>query len=141
MFFHDLTCKKRSLSKNAKKVPKQLKDKINYYILPCMNTQITDKVTVRLFVGCPLSSEIKMHLHQSATWKHATILPLKNVGELIEVHYHGKDYLGCYLTEDRVTLQEIEAIEGPIKKRLKEYCPTFAAENIKVSIFAQVFIA
>jgi len=100
-----------------------------------------NKITVKLFTGYHLNSEIKMHLKQSLNWKQAAISPIKEGEELIEVHYHDKDYLGYYLSTDKITLSELKKAEDFLKQRLTSYCAEYSLENIKICIFAQVFVA
>lgn len=107
-----------------------------------MSLELKNKVSVKMFVGFHLNSEIRMILNQSKTWKQASIMPLeKESQELIEVHFHGKDYFGRHLPLEKVPLQELKEIENHIKNRLKSYCPEYDAESVKICIFPQVFVA
>lgn len=107
-----------------------------------MSLELESKVTVKLFVGCHLNSEIRMCLNQSKLWKQTAILPSKTNGqELLEVHFHGKDYFGRHLAFEKVTLVELRETENLIKNRLKTYCPEYDAESVKICIFPQVFVA
>ena len=95
----------------------------------------------RLFVGTHLDTGLRIALNQSQLWKQATILPATNGQELIEIRHHGKDYVGCYLTLDKVPLSKVQETERFIKQRLQDYCPTSTTDNIKVCVFAQLFVA
>ncbi len=106
-----------------------------------MTNTTTNHLTVKLFIGCLLNSEIKMHLSQSALWKQIAIAPAKQDEELSQVHFHGKDYLGIYLAADKITMEHMHTFEERIKQRLQAYCPALHFENIKPYIFAQVFVA
>lgn len=107
-----------------------------------MHCDLGNKVTIKLFAGLYLSSEIRMNLNQSKIWKQASIASGdKAHSELIEVHHHGKDYLGCYLPSPKITLAQLNEINDQIKMSLKSYCPDLDPENAKVCIFAQVFVA
>lgn len=106
-----------------------------------MTSKTANQVTLRLFIGCLLTSEIKMHLNQSNQWKHLVISPTKSENDLVEVHYRGKDYLGSYLPRDTLSIDDLKKIEKPIKQSLKAYCPGLEVENLKLQIFAQVFVA
>lgn len=107
-----------------------------------MSLELENKVTVKLFVGCHLNSEIRMLLNQSKLWKQTAIMPSrKNGKELLEVHFHGKDYFGRHLPSEKVTLVELRETEDLVKDRLKAYCPEYDAESIKICIFPQVFVA
>lgn len=102
-----------------------------------MTTELSSKVTTRLFAGCCINSEIRMHLNQSIQWKHATIL----TEGLQETHYHSKDYLGLYLESKLLTTNDLNKIQQNIRDQLKIYCPSLETENITICIFPQVFIA
>jgi len=101
----------------------------------------TNKLTVKLFVGCSLSSELKMNLNQSKTWKQASIVPASAYDDLIEIHFHGKDFVGSYLSTDKITVAELQTHEAHLRERLQHYCPAFDLNGIKPCVFAQVFIA
>jgi len=104
-----------------------------------MTTTISNKVTVRLFAGCQLTSEIRMYLKQSASWKQAQIGD-SDVRDIVETHYQEKDYLGRYIRKQSLTLKELYEIEGSIRKALTTYCPELSAETLKIYVFPQVFI-
>jgi hypothetical protein len=99
---------------------------------------MTNPITIKLFAGCPINAEMRMHLNQSIQWKHAEIL---NEGCLKEVHYHGKDYFGLYIDHQNISTQNLTAIQQSIQESLKNYCPDLDTESAKVCIFPQVFIA
>lgn len=105
-----------------------------------MKPSTAAKVTVRLFVGLLLTSEMKMFLHQSTQWRNVS-LRQKNTEEIKEVHYSGKDYIGLYLPHEKVTLEELPSVEQMIKQRLEQYCPDYDIQNARVFVFAQVFVA
>lgn len=95
------------------------------------------KLETKLFAGCYLTSEIRMHLSKSIQWKHATIM----TEGLQIVHYHGKDYLGSYLNEKKATLQELAICQEKIQTQLHNYCPALEINKIEILVFAQVFLA
>lgn len=102
-----------------------------------MEIETSDRLSTKLFAGFPLNSEIRMHLNQSIHWKHATLL----TQGLQEIHYRGKEYLGHYLTTNKLTIKELELIQSSAKKQLNAYCPSLETENIVICIFPQVLIA
>jgi len=99
------------------------------------------KLSIKLFVGCPINSEVKMNLNQSPTWKQASIAPAGSPDELVEIHFHGKDFIGRYLSSDTITVPELQKHENHVKARLRFYCPAFDIRELNPCIFAQVFIA
>lgn len=102
---------------------------------------VINKVTYKLFIGCLLTSEIRMHLNQSKVWKQVVVLPADRTKELIEVHHNGKDYLGLYITQERATFNILNEMTVAIEERLHAYCPQYGKTSVKICIFAQVFVA
>lgn len=104
------------------------------------NKDNASKISTKLFAGCSINSEMRMHLNQSIQWKHATLLSPSN-RDLQEVHSQGKDFFGHYLESNKLTINELKTIQQYIITQLKIYCPTLETENIKICLFHQVFIA
>jgi hypothetical protein len=105
-----------------------------------MTTTSLNKITTKTFLGIYISSEMRMHLNQSITWKHAVITPLQKKS-FKEVHCQGKDYIGFYLEKNITTLQELTSAQEELKEQIKIYCPEIEVENQKICIFPQVFVA
>lgn len=95
-------------------------------------------LTLKIFVGFTLSSELKMHLNHSIAWKHAQI---QKEQVLEEVHFHHKVYIGSYLDDKPLTLNYIRQIEASLRQKLASYCPFAGVEQLPICIFPQVFIA
>lgn len=108
-----------------------------------MTTDTSHKVTTKIFIGCHITSEIRMHLNQSIQWKNASILnsASSSTPELQEIHYHGKEYLGLYSPNKTLTIKDLTTEQNNILYQLKKYCPTLEVENIKIYVFPQVFVA
>jgi hypothetical protein len=106
-----------------------------------MGIQTESRVSVKLFVGCHLNTEMKMLLNQSSTWKQVSFLRSKNKKNLIQVPYQTKDYLGCYLVTEQITLFDLKKTENFVKELLKLYCPDYDFDSIKICIFPQLFVA
>lgn len=99
------------------------------------------QITTRLFVGCVITSELKMHLNKSIKWKHTNILASKSPTDLRGIHHAGKDYIGLYSDQDKYTVAELKKLLDTIKQQLKIYCPEIDIEKVKSTVFPQVFIA
>ncbi len=97
-------------------------------------------VTVRLFIGYHINSEMKIILSKSFLWKQVVILPSNLEENLIEVSHEGKIYLGSYLKEGS-SLDDIRQVEKHIIQKMKSYCVDFPLDHLLISIFPQVFIA
>lgn len=102
--------------------------------------QVEDKIQFKLFVGCVITPELRMQLNQSPLWKQVKIAPSIHAG-LNETHYRQKNYIGLFLTQDKINLSELKQIETQITHALKSYCPQFASEKIRILVFSQVFIS
>lgn len=105
-----------------------------------MNIQTENKVKLKLFIGCVITSELRLLLNQSPLWKQAKIDPSAQK-DLIETHFHQKDYIGLFLIDDKVSLSELKQCEAQILLALKSYCPQFASEKIRIIVFSQIFIS
>jgi hypothetical protein len=102
-----------------------------------MNTDLSNRITTKLFAGYLVTSELKMHLAQSKTYKQAKI---NAEPDLVESHYHDKDYLGLYLPQSQIPFSELKNIETEISKKVEHYCPQFNTEQANLFIIPQVFV-
>jgi len=98
---------------------------------------LDNRMTVKMFTGCMLNPEIRMHLSQSQQWKQANI---GSEQKLIEIHHQTKDYLGQYAAETELTLAHLKVIQNEIKDLLQMYCPRLDTSKVRFFIFPQVFI-
>lgn len=99
------------------------------------------QLTVRLFMGYHLTSDIRMYLKQSLSWKQAKIVNEAEQRDLIEAHFQDKDYIGKYINPEGLTIQELKQLESSIYDSLIHYCPQLSQETIKVYLFPQIFIS
>lgn len=104
-----------------------------------MDTDIKNKIRIKLFVGYPLNAEFKLQLNQSSAWKQAKIHP-NNSERLTETYYQEKNYLGYFLEEESLTLPELKNMERKINELVHQYCPNLKLEAHKIYIFPQVFV-
>lgn len=102
-----------------------------------MSQQLASGITTRLFIGCLLTSEIKMYLSGSSEWKTAQI----EKTHLLECRFEDKDYLGLFLEGDTPDLSEIQAIETKIREKLEVFCPALSLDTVHLILFPQVFIS
>jgi hypothetical protein len=94
---------------------------------------------VRLFIGCRLTSEMRMYLKESRAWKQMSIAPMQE-RDLIETHYQQKDYLGHFFSEDCLPLEKLKESEKRVKEAIAAYCPKLQTEQLNCSIFPQIFL-
>ena len=102
-----------------------------------MTTQTAQKLTTKLFIGCAITSDVRMALLQSAAYKQAKI---GISDELKEQRYQNKDYLGLFLAGEKVTLQEVRTAEGHIRSKLREYCPLLNSDMTPIHLLSLVFV-
>ncbi len=102
-----------------------------------MEKLLNDRVLAKIFIGCTISSELRMHLRDSKKWKTDLI---DNKG-LSEIHYQGKDFIGKFLENPVVTLDELRRQEQEVRHILQTYCPSVDFDSIPIKTFPQVFIS
>lgn len=100
-----------------------------------------EKLTAKLFIGYPLTSDIRMYLKQSEVWKQAKIDKESGSRDLLETHFQDRDYIGKYITHEGLTLQELKQIEISVCDSLLHYCPQLSQETLKIYLFPQIFIS
>lgn len=100
-----------------------------------------NSVTVKLFVGFELTSEIRIHLSQSKEWKQALIDRSDPSETLIECPYQEKTYLGRYLASNILTVQELKNQAKLINKLMETYCPSLDLEILSLHFFPLVLVA
>jgi hypothetical protein len=95
-------------------------------------------VQTRIFIGCLVTSEVRMHLKSSHPWQLAQIDPQSS--PLIETHYHNQTYVGRFLGHPFVSLQELKQHQEEVIAHLAEFCPALTSAPLKIQIFPQTFI-
>jgi hypothetical protein len=91
--------------------------------------QHSEHLILKLFMGVPLTSEIRMHLAGHSSQK------------LQQTIYRGKEYFGLFLQEPQIFLHQLHFSEQEIKKTLSSHCPLLETESLPIYIFPQLFIA
>lgn len=98
-------------------------------------------MSVRLFFGYPLTSDIRMHIKQSFAWKEAQITNQPHLRDLQEIHFQDKDYIGRYIPDEEYTLESLRTLETSIHQSLLHYCPELSLDSSHAYIFPQIFIS
>ncbi len=107
-----------------------------------MNTILDSRVTVRLFVGCAVTPEVRVHLQNSMAWKQASILRSTEEDVLLETHFQNKTYIGLYADERFLTLHQVRQKQQKIRNQLYDYCSKLAGiDRIPIYVFPQIFVA
>jgi hypothetical protein len=105
------------------------------------NEAPTPNISAQLFLGCPISSKIRMSLNSSPAWQKVQTLPGENVEALKEVHHQDKDYIGTFLSISQPTLEDLQIAQVNVQKLLRSYCDDLTDQNVKLTIFPQIFLA
>lgn len=98
---------------------------------------VANSLTFRLFIGFPITSELKMELNRSAKWKEAEITLQKN---LERVHFDDKEYIGRYLESPILALKDLPGIEQSLYTDFKDLFPEFKQDRLSLRLFSQPFI-
>jgi hypothetical protein len=106
-----------------------------------MNSNATNQINARIFVGLELNFEIKKKLNESHLWKDAKIVGGTNPKSLKEVQYQGKKYIGRLLPFNEVTLKDLDKEAKEVLEKLSEFCPLLKLEKNSTLVFPQVFVA
>lgn len=101
-----------------------------------MNAE-NQQIKAKLFAGFSLTSEIRMHLNESAAWKNAQLTPHS---ELVEMRYGDSHSIGRFLAEEKLTLDTLKDHEKEISQKLQEYCPKLEIGHLKFYVYSQVLI-
>ncbi len=105
-----------------------------------MQCEHTEKITLHLFLGMPLTAEWRMHLNLSPAWKQIQIAPNKE-SELRVVVENGKEYLACSLHSKPHPISDLQKQEELFRKKLNLICPKQDTSKIPLLFFVQLFIA
>lgn len=106
-----------------------------------MTNETPNQLCTKIFIGCAISSEIRMHLNHSIEWKHAALISASTQEGLQIVSSHGNDYLGFYSTQKHLTIKDLKETQETIIVQIKSYLPKLDTQNLKICIFPQVFVA
>jgi len=98
---------------------------------------VDERISTKIFIGCVLTSEIKMFLSQSSAWRRAQLAG----DSLKELRYHEKDYIGTLLSSSEISLKDIQSEEKRILEQLESYCPELDVSEIPMVVFPQIFLS
>lgn len=92
---------------------------------------------IKFFIGCPLTSELRMHLKESNAWNQASIDPDR---KLIESRFQKHDYLGRYYDGQQLELHELKQIAAEVRFNMQKFCPKLNSERLEIFVFPQIFL-
>lgn len=104
--------------------------------------ELSNKITAKLFVGCHITPEMRLHLNKSKEWKQISVIPIEiREVNIQEIHYQGKDYFGFYLSDHTAKIKELQNMKTSIQSILKNCCPEYHVTSPRVYVLPQIFIA
>lgn len=106
-----------------------------------MSLAYRNNVTVRLFVGCLVTSELKLLLDNSHAWKQFQILQSQNDDTLQLLRHEGKNYLGWLTESIEISIATIADYEIKLKELMTQYCSSYESEKVNIVVFPQVFVS
>lgn len=94
----------------------------------------------RLFVGYPISLDLRMRLNVSKVWRNSRLNIALCSEEPIEVTHQDVIYLGFFMNNPFVPLSEIEETASKIDKALSGYASDYSSDLSHICCFAQTFV-
>jgi hypothetical protein len=91
----------------------------------------------RLFLGTPLTSEVRMHLAESSGWKERHLLDAER---LEEGRYEEETYLGSLLPHDSLSIEQLQKEEERVRDSLSRFCPQLDQGHLSFFLFPQIFL-
>ena len=91
----------------------------------------------RLFAGCQITSEMRMHLRDSLARQNAALEP----NPLMETHYESKEYLGRYLPNQPGSLADLKKLQKEINESVAAWAPSLAGRSFELKLFTHTLIA
>ena len=98
-------------------------------------------IAVKLFVGCPLTPDIKMKLQSNSGWQQNKAAPDKEGPLLKEVRHQDKEYIGVFLKTSEPTLDELNKSKALITNALESFNLEFKIDTLKFSVFPKIFLS
>lgn len=96
------------------------------------------EIKTKMFMGFRVQSEIRMYLKMSKTWKEEKIT---HSDQLIENRYLDEEYIGIYLNSKILSLKELKTEEAKLKQLMNKHFTSLNTDNLKTTIFSQVFVS
>ncbi len=97
---------------------------------------LSQKVKIKLFMGCFISTELKQSLFKSFP-KYSSEQALKIHSELTTVSYKGKLYVGLFFEKENPTFEEIKTAQTKLLSDLEKLFPEKPSYHL--CIFPQIF--
>jgi hypothetical protein len=95
-------------------------------------------VVIKLFIGAPISGELRMYLDASRSWKQESLFGDPNA--LIELRHLDKAYLGRYVAQEKMPLAQLKQQQQQLCDEILRHCPNMTASALKFVLFPQLFL-
>lgn len=105
-----------------------------------MSNTLLEHIDVRIFIGCLLTSDLEHLLNQSCEWKGDLLETQSTGNEMNKTVYRNKDYLGFFVNDDGVLLNDIDTVQEKIQTMIHNYCPEYPSNKLQFFVFPQVFV-
>ena len=106
-----------------------------------MPIEVGNQVQIKLFAGVLITIDMRKHLNVCSTWKESLIGWQSEKGAWIELRYQNKHYFGKYLTGPTIPMPDLRLLEKELKNVFSTHCPELSQEQIKLTVFPQMFVA
>ena len=104
-------------------------------------TKKQSPLLVKLFIGFPLTTEIKMHLSQSESWKQEQAIASSETTSLQTIWYKEKEFIGIFFEQSSPSIKEVKSLEQQIIKLLSSHSSELNVGNFSRVIFPQIFLS
>jgi len=102
---------------------------------------VENAINAKLFVGCHINGEVRMHLNESESWLQAKTQVSGKASPLVQAHFQQHDYIGRFCDNKCLSINELNEIESEVRSHLVEYCPKLDVNKLAMIVIPQVFIS
>ncbi len=106
-----------------------------------MTSEVEQGIKLRVFVGCLVNSEVRMHLNFSDLWKTDQVIRSDDGDPLDKVRHEDKEYVGVTVSDPVLSEEELGMREAYVRRALERYCPELEVERFKMSVIPQLFLS
>jgi hypothetical protein len=97
-------------------------------------------IATKLFIGYPLTAELRLHLSNSEEWKQSQVMQ-QNSDTIQEIHHKEKNYIGIFLKIEKPSLEDLETTKSQLTTRIEGYSSEIDLRKQSIIIFPQIFLA
>ncbi|MEM1282808.1 MAG: hypothetical protein AAGG81_04565 [Chlamydiota bacterium] len=107
-----------------------------------MTNELQERIRVKMFAGCLLTSDLQYQLNKSHAWKEWFLTQESSeFPNVQEIQFKGKSYLGTFFDEENITISQIQDLQNFIKSKLSDCELETNIDKLKFFVFSQVFIS